>query len=200
MNIDQARTEALARFQDFSKDFQRSYKVILAALAHIRDIASSPAGDELLHRLLVKARESWKDYIPDADVTVDGALQSSLRLSIVQIYSAADAFVTDLEADRSRWGNLKSLSSTSSLSENGDNVDRLEQVCLRFGWDLGPSWGLSWDSSDSCETASHIEHHLPHLLLPNVRLTNKRLQQWKDWRNHRSSVPYLAFRLWKQRP
>lgn len=143
MNIDAARTEALARFGDFSNAFQQSYRVIIAALTHIRELVSSPDGVDVLQALLVNARPTWHALVPAPDVTAQEAFQTALRLSIVQIYSAADAFVTDLEADYDRWAGLRSLPSNSMLDESVDSSDRLEKVCLRFGWKLGEVSELS---------------------------------------------------------
>ena len=138
MNIDDARTEPSARFHDFSRDFQKSTQVAFAALSHLHDIVKGPNGDEVLLALLAKARPSWKAYIPDAKNTVAEAIASMLRLSIVQIHSAVDSFVVDLEADYCRWADFASIHREFSQIEFEESDEHLEKVCTRLGWAFEP--------------------------------------------------------------
>ena len=67
----------------------------------------------------------------------------TLRLSIVQIFSAADAYVDDLEADRARWADFRNVPSNYAHRENEGQFDRLEKVCRKHGWQLDPASDLS---------------------------------------------------------
>ena len=139
MNIDDAGSEAFARFLEFETTFDQGFKFSVAGLMHLERVVGGSGGPTIIRGLIADTGTNWRgddDWTKPVEL-VRRVLRETTLLAIVQLQSAIDDFITSLDGDLSRWNSFLQKPAPPGTSNAGGQTqdpEQLEVFCASRGW------------------------------------------------------------------